>query len=69
MPYYHENIEPLLKAGKDIIISAHGNSLRALIMHLENLTPEQILAKELPTGSPIHYTLNANAEVEKAENI
>ena len=38
-------------------------------MHLENLTPEQILAKELPTGSPIHYTLNANAEVEKAENI
>ena len=69
MPYYHENIEPLLKEGKDIIISAHGNSLRALIMHLENLTPEQILAKELPTGSPIHYTLNDNAEVLKAVNI
>ena len=41
MPYYHENIEPLLKEGKDIIISAHGNSLRALIMHLENLIVEK----------------------------
>lgn len=63
MPYYYEHIEPLLKEGKNIIISAHGNSLRALIMHLEHLTPEQILEKELPTGSPIHYEINANAEV------
>lgn len=58
IPYYTEHIEPLLKQGKNIIISAHGNSLRALIMHLENLTPEQILQKELGTARPIVYDLD-----------
>jgi 2,3-bisphosphoglycerate-dependent phosphoglycerate mutase len=67
IPYYTEHIEPLLKQGKNIIISAHGNSLRALIMHLENLTPEQILEKELGTARPIIYDLDENAKVLKAQ--
>lgn len=66
IPYYKENIEPLLKAGKNIIISAHGNSLRALIMYLENLTPEEILKKELGTARPIVYDLDGDAKVLKA---
>jgi 2,3-bisphosphoglycerate-dependent phosphoglycerate mutase len=67
IPYYTEHIEPLLKQGKNIIISAHGNSLRALIMHLENLTPEQILQKELGTARPIIYNLDENAKVLKVQ--
>ena len=66
IPYYKENIEPLLKEGKSIIISAHGNSLRALIMYLENLTPDEILQKELGTARPIIYDLDNDAKVLKA---
>ncbi len=67
LPYYKENIEPLLKQGKNIIISAHGNSLRALIMYLENLTPDEILKKELGTARPIVYQLDENAKVVQAK--
>ncbi len=67
LPYYKENIEPLLKQGKNIIISAHGNSLRALIMYLENLTPDEILKKELGTARPIVYQLDENAKVLHAK--
>jgi 2,3-bisphosphoglycerate-dependent phosphoglycerate mutase len=49
---------PLLKAGSNVLVVAHGNSLRALIMALEDLTPEQILARELPTGVPLTYELS-----------
>lgn len=63
LPYYITEIEPHLKAGKNIIISAHGNSLRALIMFLEDLTPEEILEKELGTARPIIYNLDGNAGV------
>jgi 2,3-bisphosphoglycerate-dependent phosphoglycerate mutase len=66
IPYYKENIEPLLKEGKSIIISAHGNSLRALIMYLESLTPDEILQKELGTARPIIYDLDNDAKVLKA---
>lgn len=58
MPFYHSQIEPELKKGKDIIISAHGNSLRALMMYLEKLTPQQILETEIPTGTPKEYILD-----------
>lgn len=67
LPYYHKEIEPLLKQGKNIIISAHGNSLRALIMYLEGLTPEEILKKELGTAKPIIYDLDENAKVRKVQ--
>ncbi len=59
VPYYAEKIWPELQSGKKVIVSAHGNSLRALIMHLENLTQEEIMAREIATGQPIIYTLDA----------
>lgn len=63
MPYWNYNIVPQLKAGKNVLISAHGNSLRALIMHLENLTKEQILETEIPTGDPKYYDLDENLKI------
>lgn len=63
LPYWEEKIAPALKSGKNILISAHGNSLRALIMHLEKLSKEQILETEIPTGSPKFYLLDENLNV------
>jgi len=63
LPYWNYNIVPLLKKGKNVLISAHGNSLRALIMHLEKLTKEQILETEIPTGVPKYYNLDENLNV------
>jgi len=63
LPYYHKEIAPLLKAGKSIIIAAHGNSLRALIMHLENLSKDEILKVEVPTGQPKVYELDENLKI------
>jgi 2,3-bisphosphoglycerate-dependent phosphoglycerate mutase len=68
LPYWHSRIEPDLKAGKNILIVAHGNSLRALIMHLDNLTGEEIVKLEIPTGEPILYEFDKNMKVvEKRE--
>lgn len=58
LPYYYKRIEPMLSAGKNILIVAHGNSLRALIMHLEKLSGEEIVKVEIPTGVPIVYELD-----------
>lgn len=55
LPYYKSMIEPLVFKGKTVLVAAHGNSLRALVMHLENLTPEEIIAREIATGVPIIY--------------
>ena len=63
LPYYESTILPQVLAGKNVIISAHGNSLRALIMQLDKLTPEQILKLNLPTGEPYVYRLNADGTV------
>ena len=63
LPYYHSKIETELKNGKNILISAHGNSLRALMMYLEKLTPEQILETEIPTGTPREYILDDDLNV------
>ena len=63
LPYYDATIKPNLTAGRNIIVAAHGNSLRALIMHLEGLTPEQILKRELATGVPVIYTLDSNGGI------
>ena len=59
MPYYNTLIWPDLAAGKNVLLVAHGNSLRALIMNLEKLTGEEILSRELATGAPIVYELDA----------
>lgn len=55
IPYFNEEIMPLLKQGKNVFISAHGNSLRSIVMMLENLTPEQVVQLEIPTGAPWIY--------------
>ena len=61
------HIQPDVLSGKSVLVSAHGNSLRALIMALEGLTPEQILKRELETGVPIVYRLKADSRPEKVE--
>ena len=63
LPYFEKEIVPKLKAGKNIIIAAHGNSLRALIMFLEKLNPEEILEVEIPTGQTKEYQLDENLKV------
>ena len=60
LPYWEERIAPELRAGKRIIISAHGNSLRALVKHLSGISDEEIAALEIPTGQPIVYELDDN---------
>ena len=63
LPYFVQEILPRVLRGERTLISAHGNSLRALIMVLERLTPEKILKRELATGVPIIYRLNADSTV------
>jgi 2,3-bisphosphoglycerate-dependent phosphoglycerate mutase len=58
LPYYDAEIWPAVKAGKRVIVAAHGNSLRSIIMRLEGLDREQILKREVATGVPIAYTLD-----------
>ncbi|HEY1040755.1 MAG TPA: 2,3-diphosphoglycerate-dependent phosphoglycerate mutase [Bacteroidia bacterium] len=69
IPYFEQEIIPKLKAGKNVVIAAHGNSLRALIMYLEKMTPEQILEFEIGTAQPRLYELDENLKVLKAENL
>lgn len=57
-PYWDEKIAPEIKEGKKVLIAAHGNSLRAIVMMLEHLTPEQIISVEIPTGKPLVYELD-----------
>ena len=63
LPYFVQEILPRVLRGERVIVSAHGNSLRALVMVLEKLSPEGILKRELATGVPIVYRLNADATV------
>ena len=63
LPYYVQNILPRVLRGERVIVAAHGNSLRALVMVLDRLSPEQILKRELATGVPLVYRLNADATV------
>jgi 2,3-bisphosphoglycerate-dependent phosphoglycerate mutase len=58
LPYWESRIVPELKAGKRVLISAHGNSLRALVKHLSNIPDDEITSLEIPTGQPIVYELN-----------
>ena len=67
LPYFEAEILPLLKAGKDILIAAHGNSLRALVMYLDKLTPEEIIEVNIGTGEPYHYQLDADGTVTAKE--
>lgn len=65
LPYYDAEIVPLLKAGKTVLVAAHGNSLRSIVMAIENLTPEQILKRELGTGEPVIYKIGADGKLKE----
>jgi 2,3-bisphosphoglycerate-dependent phosphoglycerate mutase len=63
LPYYHAKIEPDLKSGKNILVVAHGNSLRALIMFLDKLSKDEVVKLEIPTGVPILYELDEKLNI------
>ena len=66
-PYYLHEIQPHVMRGEQVLISAHGNSLRALIMALEGLSGDEIVKRELETGLPILYRLNADTTIAEKE--
>jgi 2,3-bisphosphoglycerate-dependent phosphoglycerate mutase len=63
LPYYETAIKPYLLKGETILIAAHGNSLRALVMELEGLSKEQVLELNIPTGAPLLYELDGTGKV------
>ena len=67
LPYYCQHILPAVLGGKRVLVAAHGNSLRALVMVLDKLTPATIPSMELATGVPIVYRLNADSTVESKD--
>ena len=62
LPYWHETIAPDIKAGKQVLIAAHGNSLRALVKYLDNVSDQEIVELNIPTGVPLVYLLNDRLE-------
>jgi len=58
LPYWHETIAPEIRRGRRVLIVAHGNSLRALVKYLDNMSDEAIMAENIPTGIPLVYQLN-----------
>lgn len=67
LPYYQSEIEPKLKEGKNILISAHGNSLRALVKYLENIADDKIAELEIGTGEAYIYTINNEGKITNKE--
>jgi 2,3-bisphosphoglycerate-dependent phosphoglycerate mutase len=65
LPYFRAKILPLVTQGQTILVSAHGNSLRSIVMELDQLTKEQVLNLELATGPPIVYELDASGKILK----
>jgi 2,3-bisphosphoglycerate-dependent phosphoglycerate mutase len=69
LPYYIQDILPRLLRGDNVIVAAHGNSLRALVMVLERLSPREIVAREIATGVPLIYRLNADSTVAEKRDL
>jgi 2,3-bisphosphoglycerate-dependent phosphoglycerate mutase len=69
LPYYIQEILPRVLRGDNVIVAAHGNSLRALVMVLEKLSPENIVAREIATGVPLIYRLNADSTVAEKRDL
>ena len=67
LPYWHDVIAPQLLAGQEVLVVAHGNSLRALVMHLEHVGEDDIAELNIPTGAPRRYEFDAGFEVKSAE--
>ena len=69
LPYYLNDIHPLILENKNILITAHGNSLRSLIKYLDSISDEDIVKLEIPTGAPIHYQFDKNGKVVNKKNL
>tara|TARA_S200000501_G_scaffold161935_1_gene152707 strand:+ start:3042 stop:3665 length:624 start_codon:yes stop_codon:yes gene_type:complete len=69
LPYFLDKIYPLVLEGKNIIVSAHGNSLRSLIKHLDKLSADEIIKLEIPTGAPIHYLFSDDGLILTKKNL
>lgn len=65
LPYFQAEILPQLRDGKTVLVAAHGNSLRALVMAIEGLTPDEILEREIGTGEPTVYKIGADGKLEE----
>ena len=66
IPYFVEEIIPDLESGMNVLVAAHGNSLRSIVMHIEGISPEDITSLEIPTGIPLHYEFD-NGEIIRVE--
>jgi 2,3-bisphosphoglycerate-dependent phosphoglycerate mutase len=66
LPYWHETIAPTIKSERRVLIAAHGNSLRALVKYLDNISDEEIPALNIPTGQPLIYELDKNLKPQKS---
>lgn len=69
LPYYHSTIEPMLREGKDVLVVAHGNSLRSLVMWLEQISETAIEEVDLPTGVPRRYQLDKSLGIVTVHNL
>ena len=69
LPYFNETIMPDVLNDKNILIAAHGNSLRALIMQLDSISEEDIVKLEIPTGAPIHYLFDGDGSISLKEKL
>jgi len=65
MPYWHDVMAPVLKSGKHVLVSAHGNSLRAMVKYLDNISDEDIPGLNIPTGIPLVYELDEDLKPQK----
>ena len=63
IPFFEDTVKPAMKEGKRVIIAAHGNSLRALVKYLDNMTPDEIIGVNIPTGVPLVYEFDDNFNV------
>ena len=68
LPYFMEKILPKVCEGKNILVAAHGNSLRSLIKYLDKISNEDIVKLEIPTGAPIHYVINGDGSVKSKKD-
>ena len=65
IPFFKDMIIPQLKKGRNVLVSAHGNSLRSIVMHIDNLSKEEVLKLEIPTGKPILYEMESGKLIKK----
>ncbi len=69
LPYFDTHIAPYLKQGKNVLVAAHGNSLRSIVMHLESLSQEQVIALNLDTGIPRIYEMDSNLKILSSKDL